>query len=417
MNDAHSSPIWDRRKVFAFANYVKDSFFRHEGAQTSAYLAFTTLFAIVPLITVTFSVLALVPELRRWENAMRDVLFRHVLPNTGTFIEKYLGEFASQAANLTTAGILVLFVTCMLMLRRIESSFNKIWHVRQARTGVNGFLLYWAILSIGPLLMGMAFLLSSYVASLQVLSLWFPWLEMDRWFWSFIPFASTIAVFSLAYVAIPNTSVPFRHALVGGTFAGALFEIARHVMAFGFQLFPSYQFVYGAFAAVPIFLTWIYVSWVIVLLGAELVQSMSFFRYEGRRSTGRLPDVLSILWGIHLHQQQGSIMEEEKLIELLQWRDMGSWESYLNLLEKERWVVRQGRGWCLLRDLHIHTLHDLACSVYPDALAPQQSGTPPWNAEFNRRMNQTQQQWRDNLNISLAELFSSVPSSDKYPPP
>lgn len=417
MNDAHSSPIWDRRKVFAFTNYVKDSFFRHEGPQTSAYLAFTTLFAIVPLITVTFSVLSLVPELRRWESTMRDVLFKHVLPNTGMYIEQYLGDFASQAANLTTAGILMLFVTCMLMLRRIESSFNKIWHVRQARTGVNGFLLYWAILSIGPLLMGVAFLLSSYVASLQVLSLWFPWLAVDRWFWSVIPIISTIAVFSLAYVAIPNTSVSLKHAVAGGTFAGLLFEIARHAMAFGIQLFPSYKFVYGAFAAVPIFLAWIYLSWVIVLLGAELVQSMSFFRYEGRRSSASLPDVLSILWGIHQHQRQGVIIDEEKLIEMLQWRDMGSWESYMNLLEKERWVVRQGKGWCILRDLHVHTLFDLARAVYPEALAPQRLDAMPWKGEFNARLDQTLQQWRDNLDIPLTDLFSSMPSSDKYPPP
>lgn len=410
MSEAHSSPIWDRRKVFAFANYVKDSFFRHEGPKTSAYLAFTTLFAVVPLMTVTFSVLSLVPELRRWDTTMREMLFRHVLPDTGTYIEGYLSGFASQASSLTTAGLIMLFLTCMLMLRRIESSFNKIWHVRQARTGINGFLLYWAILSIGPLLMGMAFLLSSYVASLQVLSLWFPWLAVDRWLWSIIPVISTIVVFSLAYIAIPNTTVSIRHGLAGGAFAALLFEAARHVMAVAIQLFPSYKFVYGAFAAVPIFLIWVYVSWVIVLLGAELVQSMSFFRYQGRHASASLPDVLMILWGIHENQKMGNIVIEEKLMESLQWQDMVGWEAYMALLEKDGWVVRQGGGWLILRDLHTHTLYDLAKTVYPDALAPQKIDSLPWQQAFNARLDQSQKQWQEHLNVSLTALFSSVPS-------
>lgn len=417
MSDAHSSPIWQRRKVFAFANYVKDSFFRHEGPKTSAYLAFTTLFAVVPLMTVTFAVLSLVPELKRWDTTMRQMLFRHVLPDTGTYIENYLSGFASQASSLTTAGLIMLFVTCMLMLRRIESSFNKIWHVRQARTGINGFLLYWAILSIGPLLMGMAFLLSSYVASLQVLSMWFPWLAMDRWLWSIIPVLSTIVVFSLAYIAIPNTTVSLRHGLLGGTFAALLFEAARNAMALAIQFFPSYKFVYGAFAAVPIFLVWVYVSWVIVLLGAELVQSMSFFRYQGRHAGASLPDVLSILWGIHQQQRQGAVVAEEKLMETLQWQDMVGWESYMSLLEKDGWVVRQAGGWIILRDLHSHTLYDLAKTVYPEVLRSHRVDAFPWQQEFNSRLERSQQQWQSNLDIALASLFSSRPSSDTCPPP
>lgn len=417
MSAAHSSPIWDRRKVFAFANYVKDSFFRHEGPKTSAYLAFTTLFAVVPLMTVTFAVLSLVPELRRWDTTMRQMLFRHVLPDTGTYIENYLSGFASQAASLTSAGLIMLFVTCMLMLRRIESSFNKIWHVRQARTGINGFLLYWAILSIGPLLMGVAFLLSSYVASLQILSLWFPWLAMDRWLWSVIPVLATAVVFSLAYIAIPNTTVPLKYGVAGGSFAALLFEMARHLMAFGLQLFPSYKFVYGAFAAVPIFLIWVYVSWVIVLLGAELVQSMSFFRYQGRHAGASLPDVLTILWGINEHQSKGRLVEEEKLMEMLQWQDMVGWEAYMTLLERDRWVVRQGSGWILLRDLHTHTLFDLAKTVYPDVLEPQKIEAFPWRHEFNTRLEQSQHHWRIHLDIPLATLFTSAAEKGVNSPP
>lgn len=406
MSDSHSSPILDQGKVFAFANYVKDSFFRHEGPKTSAYLAFTTLFAVVPLMTVTFSVLSLIPELRRWDTTMREMLFKHVLPDTGTYIESYLSGFAKQASSLTTAGLVMLFLTCMLMLRRIESSFNKIWHVRQARTGINGFLLYWAILSIGPLLMGMAFVLSSYVASLQVLALWFPWLAIDRWVWSLIPMLSTGVVFSLAYIAIPNTSVPMAHGLSGGAFAAVLFEVARHGMTLALQFFPSYKFVYGAFAAVPIFLLWVYVSWVIVLLGAELVQSMSFFRYRGRHASASLPDVLMILWSIHQQQKHGNLLEEKKLMEALQWQDMVHWESYMDLLEKAGWVVRQGKGWMILRDLHTHTLFDLAKAVYPDALSPQKIDDLPWQQEVNTRISQAQEQWQVQLSLPLAELFT-----------
>ena len=176
----HDSPL-------SFVHYVVSSFFRHGSGRAATYLAFTSLFAVVPIMTVVYSILSLVPELKGMESTMQDFMFEHFMPTTGTQLQEYLHKFSEQASNLTSVGIVMLFVTAVLMLRKIETSFNTIWHVSESRKGINGFLLYWALLSLGPVLMGGAFALSSYVASLNIIYDIVPLAGMKRFV--FFPFA------------------------------------------------------------------------------------------------------------------------------------------------------------------------------------------------------------------------------------
>jgi membrane protein len=262
----------------AFAVYVGRSYFNHGNSRAAFYLSFTSLFAVVPVMTVVYSILSLIPELKGMEHKMQDFMFEHFVPATGSQLQDYLHGFAQQASKLTSIGVVMLFVTSVLMLRKIERSFNTIWHVTEIRKGVNGFLLYWALLSLGPVMMGGAFAMSSYLASLKIIYDMVPLAGTEQVVLAMLPIFMSGLAFSLAYIAIPNTRVPISHGLLGGLIAAILFDLARRGVTLFISMFPTYQLVYGAFAAVPIFLVWVLVSWNIMLLGAEIVQAFTNFK-------------------------------------------------------------------------------------------------------------------------------------------
>jgi len=249
-------------------------FVENRGAGNAAALTYTTLFAVVPMMTVTFAMLSAIPAFKGVGEEIQGFIFNNFVPSTGETVQEYLREFTTQARQLTWFGVGLLAVTAFLMLVTIEKTFNVIWRVRQPRRGMSSFLLYWAILSLGPLLLGAGFAVSTYIASLSLIS--GPDAVVGaRTLLAFTPLLSSIAAFTLLYAAVPNTRVPLRHAVLGGLFSAVLFEVAKALFGLYVRLFPGYHLIYGAFATVPLFLVWIYLSWLIVLLGAELVYGLS----------------------------------------------------------------------------------------------------------------------------------------------
>ena len=242
----------------------------------AAALTFTTLFALVPVLTVMYSALSLLPSMADTRQDLENALLSNLVPASGDALMGYLYQFSEQAKKLTAVGIVFLFITAYLMLRTIEETFNKVWQLEHGRKGLSGFLLYWAVMSLGPLMLGSGLAVSSYVASL---SLW-----QSEWVPSYgvqlltlvAPFITSFATFSLIYWAVPNCHVPLRHAMAGGLFTALVFEIGKEIFAELTTVFPSYQLIYGAFAAVPLFLLWLYISWAMILLGAELVYLMGY---------------------------------------------------------------------------------------------------------------------------------------------
>jgi len=241
----------------------------------AAALTYTTLFALVPLLTVTYSVLSMIPSLQQSRGDIETMLMGNLVPASGDALMGYLHQFSQQAQQLTAVGIVLLVVTAFMMLRTIENTFNIIWQLKQGRKGVASFLLYWAILSLGPLMLSAGLAVSSYIASL---GLW-----QEDWVPSsgvlalavIVPYFTSFLAFTLIYWAVPNCNVPLRHAALGGALIALLFEVGQEVFAEATTFFPSYQLIYGAFAAVPLFLLWIYISWMVILLGAEIVYLQS----------------------------------------------------------------------------------------------------------------------------------------------
>src|SRR3990167_6297609 len=221
-----------------FWRFLLQRFLADRGANNAAALTYTTLFAVVPMMTVTFSMLSAIPAFQDTGEQIQSFIFRNFVPSAGETLQQYLRDFTTQ--------------------------------VRQPRRGVSSFLLYWAILSMGPILLGGGFAISTYIASLSLISGPDALLGVQTLL-KFMPLLFSVAAFTLLYATVPNAQVPMRHALLGGLFAAVLFEVAKMLFGLYVRLFPGYQLIYGAFATVPLFLLWIYVSWLIVLFGAEVV--------------------------------------------------------------------------------------------------------------------------------------------------
>ncbi|HBN8490321.1 TPA: YihY family inner membrane protein [Pseudomonas aeruginosa] len=316
-----------------FARFLAHRFVTDKAPNSAAALTYTTLFAVVPMMTVMFSMLSLIPAFHGMGESIQTFIFRNFVPSAGEAVETYLKSFTTQARHLTWVGVVFLAVTAFTMLVTIEKAFNEIWRVRQPRRGVGRFLLYWAILSLGPLLLGAGFAVTTYITSLSLLH-GPDALPGAETLLGLMPLAFSVAAFTLLYSAVPNARVPVRHALMGGVFTAVLFEAAKTLFGLYVSLFPGYQLIYGAFATVPIFLLWIYLSWMIVLLGVLRV----FLQRQQLGQSLRLT---------HLHRAGWLLPEDE-------------WEELLDFLEKEQFVCRAGGGeWVLCRDLGAYSLHRL----------------------------------------------------------
>ena len=258
---------------------------------SAAGLTWVTLFSLVPMFTVFYTVLSWAPGFSALGARLQELVFLHFMPATGVEIERYLTDFTEHARSLTVPGTLVLFVSAWLMLRNIEDTFNRIWRVRKGRRGVVRFALYWAILFLGPLLAGSAILVSSYLFSLQALDALPELPQIKAALIGVLPELFTFAAFTLLFIAVPNRRVPLLHGAIGGLVTALVFDAGKGVFAWAVAK-GSYGLVYGALAALPLFLLWLYLSWLLLLVGAEFVYALS--HYHGSRNVV-LPDALAAL--------------------------------------------------------------------------------------------------------------------------
>ncbi len=345
---------WQRlyKRSLSMTKFVVRRFLHDDCRSNAAQLTYTTLFAIVPMLTVLFAVLSGIPAMQSLSQEITNTIFSNFLPDTGMKVQTYLNDFARQAGNLTAIGVLMLFVTSLLMLMNIERAFNQVWKVRQPRQNVLSFLRYWAVLSLGPLLLGVAFTVSSYMMSLQMLSdandlvlRVIPGLQV-------MPMIFTSLAFTLLYVAVPNCKVPLKAGLMAGVFAALLFEIAKRGFGLFVSNFSSYQLVYGAFAAFPIFLIWIYVSWMIVLLGVEVSRALTLFKeqhYSNRHPVLAMLDVLQLFLR---RQQQGHSVSDAEAMSVLGRYEVEIWSDMANLLLNLNYIKKTENGnYVLVRNL------------------------------------------------------------------
>ncbi|MGF1740891.1 virulence factor BrkB family protein [Vibrio profundum] len=247
---------------------------KHDRINVSAgYLAYISVISIVPLLTVLLSVLSSISAFSQVGATIQDFVIANFVPAAGAEVSSALHEFIANTAQMTVVGSGILFIAAIALIANIDKSLNFIWRVKRKRRAVFSFSMYWMVLTLGPILVGASIAITSYVASLRIIdsdTLNGAYNLTLRW----LPFLLSLFTFVGLYILVPNLKVRIRHALVGALVAALLFELSKKLFTLYITHFPSYQLIYGALAAIPILFIWIYLSWLIVLLGAEVTAAL-----------------------------------------------------------------------------------------------------------------------------------------------
>jgi membrane protein len=263
-----------------FWGHVVRRFYGDRCLRSAGVLSYTTLLAIVPLATVVFGLFAAFPVFEGVRSTIEEFVFTHFLPASGEVVRENLQQFTAQARQLTVPGAIMLFATSLMTLAAIDQALNRIWQSEGHRRGLTGFLIYWAILTLGPLLIAASVGLSSYLFSLPLMADAERHLGLKTNLLEIMPFVLSAVAITLLYLIVPNQRVRIRSAIIGGILGALFFEAAKRGFALYIQNFPTYQIIYGAFSAVPLFLIWIYIVWGLLLLGAEITYALDHYEEE-----------------------------------------------------------------------------------------------------------------------------------------
>lgn len=338
--------------------------------QVAGSLTFTTVLSLVPLVTVAFAIFTAFPIFSSFQSSLQLFLANHLMPvQVSNQIFKYLDLFVAKAKGLTTAGLLFLVVTSVMTLMTVESTFNVIWHVRKSRPLAQRVVIYWGVITLGPVLVGVSLSISSYVLSESiVLSGSHHAPALVGWLLAGAALPLTIAAYTLLYSYLPNTRVELRDALVGAVLAGIGFELARHGFGLYIKRFPAYAAVYGAFATVPIFLIWVYLLWFITLVGATvtaLLPAIRIGQFHRRDFPGDdFLDAINLLAVLGEARDRGQPGYSTMALARMLSCDLETARRVLKVLDKAEWVARLSRpnapeNWILLANPAQIQLSDL----------------------------------------------------------
>jgi membrane protein len=345
-------------RVIWFRSQIVVQFREHGLVNRAAALTYTTLFAVVPLTTVAFAILSVLPEFEGVGERVQSYLFQNFVPESSSLVREKLAEFSEQARQLSWWGTALLVVTAFLMLVTVEKTFNDIWKVTEHRRGLQRFLVYWGVLTCGPLLVVGGLLISSYLFSLPFVA------DIDtigarEKLLGYLPVMLNTAAFTVLYSAVPNCHVPLFHAFLGGLFSMGVLEAAK--AAFTWYVGKSgIALIYGTFAAVPLFLAWVYLFWVFVLSGAILVRTLSLPRDpSGARREPPLVLCLRLLALLHASHRAGRAVTEAEIGNGVPMR-LADRERVMSVLRAMDLVAQTEEGALMLqRDLRQVTLRDL----------------------------------------------------------
>jgi membrane protein len=400
------------RPILRRGGYLLSRFKVDRCSENAAALTYMSLFALVPLLTVVYTMASAVPAFQGLEGNIQAFLFENLMPDTNTEIQDYLSDFSRQAKNLTGFGIAFLVVTAVLMLRNVEKAFNHIWRTRENRSAVSSFLLYWAVLGLTPLTIGLALAISTYLNSFAARFGSLDVMGVGATVLKTAPFLLSTAGFTLIYVAVPNCRVPFRHAVIGGLTAALAFNIARSAFT-GLVSGSSYTLIYGAFAAVPLFLLWIYLSWNIVLMGGVLVHSLSAYQSIEEAARPKLLKSLDVLYLLWKKQETGDYVREIDLLHekhsVARGLDSETWSEIRDRFLEHNIITQNERGHYLLcRDLHTISFWQIKEWINEELPLKQEDIATEfsWQEDAYNMLRDQRSQQKSTLDITLAELFA-----------
>lgn len=359
----------DRARMGTFARFLAKRFLDDRLFQAAAALAYTTVFALVPLAMVVFGVLSAFPVFNEWSDQLSDYIFSNFVPSAASSVSGYLKQYSASAGKLTAAGVIALVVSLLITLNSVEATFNRIWRVGTTRPQLSRFLVYWTVLTLGALVAAASlaisvrfFALPVFATSggkiLQTLSL------------TLAPVLIEFAAIAAIYRVVPHRTIKLRYAVAGALLATILLELIKWALGMYLGSFNSYQNIYGQVAVLPILLLWIYLGWSAILLGASFASAISAFRYQP--VSMRLPlgyefyALLRLLGRFDEARKEGRGLHSDQILELEPILTDSLAQQLLCQLGDINLLRRDERGeWLLARDLDDMTLAELyeACQL------------------------------------------------------
>jgi membrane protein len=356
--------------------------FRDERAtQTAGSLTFTTLLALVPLLTVVLAVSTAFPMFNKAISALQQFVVANVLPDApgiGVLTEQ-VNAFTRNAGRMTAIGITGFVITAVMLMLTIDNALNRIFRVQRPRSVLQNIIVYWAVLSLGPALIGVSLSMTSVVTAMAGFDL------SGHHVLRLLPVVLTCAALTMLYGIVPARRVELHHALIGGILAGIAFELAKRGFTFYLAQVPTYSLIYGAFATVPIFLVWVYLSWLVVLGGAifTAVLPAYYAKPERHRAPGEtLAEALGVLSILARTHAEGKVMTINRIARGMRLQPYRC-EEVLERAAALGWAARTDKeGWVLAHDAASIHVADVYRAFVFDAAAV---GIPEADLALNLR--------------------------------
>lgn len=251
----------------SFFNFCKDVliyFIEIDGSTKASALAYVSLVSIVPFLVLGFGFFSSFPSFAHYADSVNDFLFHHLIPSSASAIRHYLTIFMKNSTNLSVTSLPLFLASAAILIFTLESVFNTIWKVHKKRKGLQTFLIYWAIITMFPLLSSTLFALSTALYSLPYLS------SILKLIAIFTPFLLSFIGFLFLFILMPNHRVKFRHGAIGALFSALTFEVIKYFFKIYSAIFTANTIVYGVLAVIPFFLLWLYLCWLIVIIGGVI---------------------------------------------------------------------------------------------------------------------------------------------------
>ena len=246
---------------------------------SAGHLAFVSLLSFVPFIMVFLTSLSAFPAFAEARGDLEALVFNSFVPTAGDQVQTYMTEFVSNASGMGAVGILSLVIVALMLISNIDKTLNSIWQSKNERPLIFTFAIYWMVLTLGPLLMGSSVIMSSYLIGLANYAEEFT-PGLTTVLLKTLPFITSISAFFLIYMLVPNKKIDPKHATFGALVAALLFETSKKALALYVTSFSSYQLIYGSLSLLPILFVWVYLSWVVVLIGAEVTHVLEIFLHD-----------------------------------------------------------------------------------------------------------------------------------------
>lgn len=390
------------RRAAGFSRFVWGRLIADRCLQTAGSLTYTTLLAIVPLFTIALTLFSAFPMFGNYSGKFRAFVIANLVPDaSGKIIGIYMRQFSENAENLTAMGMLGLAATAFLMMFTIEKTLNQIWGVPRTRNPLTRTMMYWAVLTLGPLLIGLSFSLTSMLprgAVIQFFGAGFPLLNIGPWLMVFLTLV-------LLFIAVPNCYVPRNHAVIAAFTTATLLNLMKFFFGLYIKNFGTFKLVYGTFSSLPIFLLWLYVSWVIVLAGAVLSACLSYWHNDAwrwpRGHSTRFEQAILLLLTLSQAHQNGEVLH----INMLRRRAGIGIDVANQLLERmsqKKWVEASREGsWLLAVDLGQIRLIE----IFEQVVTVLQTGKAP-------ALSLLMEQMRAPLTMTMAEFARQARPED-----